>query len=141
MMRSINKVILVGNLTRDAELKQTTGGQPIATFGLATNREWVTRNGEKQSSSEFHECVAWGKLGEICGQYLRKGKLIYIEGYLKTRSWENEDGTKKFRTEVVVNDMVMLDKRDHDGEGFSNDDHEESVPSDMGDFNIEDDLM
>jgi single-strand DNA-binding protein len=113
-MRSINKVILVGNLTRDAELKQTTGGQPIATFGLATNRAWVTRGGEKQNSSEFHECVAWGKLAEICGQYLKKGKLIYVEGYLKTRSWENDDGTKKFRTEIVVNDMIMLEKRGHD---------------------------
>lgn len=138
-MRSINKVVLIGNLTRDSELKQTTGGQPIATFGMATNREWVTRNGQKQSSSEFHECVAWGKLAEICGQYLKKGKLIYVEGYLKTRSWDNEDGTKKFRTEVVVNDMVMLDKRDHD----DHDDHgPEIIPSqEMGEYSIDDDLM
>jgi single-strand DNA-binding protein len=111
-MRSINKVILVGNLTRDSELKQTTGGQPIATFGLATNREWITRAGSQQQSSEFHECVAWGKLGEICGQFLKKGKLVYVEGYLKTRSWELEDGTKKFRTEIVVTDMIMLGKKE-----------------------------
>lgn len=117
-MRTINKVILVGNLTRDAEIKETTGGQPIATFGLATNRAWVTREGEQNSSAEFHECVAWGKLAEICGKFLTKGKLIYIEGYLKTRSWDNEDGTKKFRTEVVVNDMIMLEKRGRDGDSM-----------------------
>jgi len=110
-MRSINKVVLVGNLTRDAEVKQTTGGQPIATFGLATNREWVTRDGQKHTSSEFHELAAWGKLAEICGQYLKKGKLVYIEGYLKTRSWDTLEGVKKFRTEVVVQDMIMLEKR------------------------------
>ena len=115
-MRSINKVILVGNLTRDPELKNTTGGQPITSFGLATNREWVTRDGQKHTSSEFHELVAWGKLAEICSQYLKKGKLIYVEGYLKTRSWDLPDGTKKFRTEVVVNDMIMLEKR-HKDEG------------------------
>jgi single-strand DNA-binding protein len=110
-MRSINKVILIGNLTRDAELKQTTGGQPICTFGLATNRVWVTKDGGKNTSSEFHECVTWGKLAEICSQYLKKGKLIYVEGYLKTRSWDTPEGVKKFRTEVVVNDMIMLGKR------------------------------
>lgn len=115
-MRSINKVILVGNLTREPEMKETTGGQPITTFGLATNRAWVTRSGDKNQSAEFHELVAWGKLAEICHQFLRKGKLIYIEGYLKTRSWDNEDGTKRFRTEVVINDMVMLEKKSAEGE-------------------------
>jgi single-strand DNA-binding protein len=115
-MRSINKVVLVGNLTRDAEVKQTSGGQPIATFGLATNRDWVTRDSQKHSSSEFHELVAWGKLADICGQYLKKGKLIYVEGYLKTRSWDLPDGTKKFRTEIVIQDMIMLEKRAKDSE-------------------------
>ncbi len=115
-MRSINKVFLIGNLTRDAELKQTATGQPIATFGLATNRTWVTRDGQKHSSSEFHELVAWGKLAEICSQYLKKGKLVYVEGYLKTRSWDTPEGIKKFRTEVVVTDMIMLEKRPKDGE-------------------------
>jgi single-strand DNA-binding protein len=115
-MRSINKVVLVGNLTRDAEVKQTSGGQPIATFGLATNRDWVTRDSQKHSSSEFHELVAWGKLADICGQYLKKGKLIYVEGYLKTRSWDLPDGTKKFRTEIVVQDMIMLEKRARENE-------------------------
>ena len=110
-MRSVNKVILVGNLTRDPEMKTTQSGQVIVGFGIATNREWVTSDRERKESAEFHECVAWAKLGEICHKYLKKGKLVYVEGYLKSRSWEDEKGEKKFRTEIVVNDMIMLDKR------------------------------
>jgi single-strand DNA-binding protein len=110
-MRSINKVILIGNLTRDPELKTTPGGQNIVTFGLATNRDWVTKDGRKNSMTEFHDLVAWANLAEICQKYLKKGKLVYVEGYLKTRSWDLPDGTRKFRTEIVVQDMIMLDKR------------------------------
>lgn len=110
-MRCVNKVILIGNLTRDPELRQTTNGQSVVTFGLATNREWMTKDNRKQQSTEFHELVAWAKLGEICNQYLKKGKLVYVEGYLKTRSKLLPDGTKKFRTEIVVQDMIMLEKR------------------------------
>ena len=110
-MRCINKVILIGNLTRDPELRKTISGQSVVTFGLATNREWMTKDNRKQQSTEFHELVAWAKLGEICQQYLKKGKLVYVEGYLKTRSKLLPDGTKKFRTEIVVQDMIMLEKR------------------------------
>lgn len=110
-MRCVNKVILVGNLTRDPEMRQTASGQTIATFGLATNREWMTKDGRKMTSAEYHELVAWAKLGEICRQYLKKGKLIYAEGYLKTRSKLMPDGTKRYRTEIVVQDMIMLEKR------------------------------
>lgn len=110
-MRCVNKVILIGNLTRDPELRQTVSGQSIVTFGLATNREWMTKDGRKMNSAEYHELVAWAKLGEICNQYLKKGKLIYVEGYLKTRSKVMPDGTKKFRTEIVVQDMIILEKR------------------------------
>lgn len=110
-MRSVNKVILIGNLTRDPEMRQTPNGQSVVTFGIATNREWVTKDGRKQNSAEFHDLVAWAKLADICSQYLSKGKLIYVEGYLKTRSWDTPEGIKKFRTEVVVQDMIMLDKR------------------------------
>ena len=110
-MRNVNKVILIGNLTRDPELKQTTNGQSVVTFGLATNREWMTKDGRKMASAEYHDLVAWAKLGEICNQYLKKGKLIYVEGYLKTHSKLMPDGTKKFRTEIVVQDMIMLEKR------------------------------
>lgn len=125
-MRSVNKVILVGNLTRDPELKQTTGGQSIVTFGLATNREWVTRSTEKKSLAEYHNIAAWGKLAEICQNYLRKGKLVYVEGYLKTRSWDSPEGVKIFRTEIVATDMIMLDKKTDSGEGEMDD----FVPSD-----------
>jgi single-strand DNA-binding protein len=115
-MRSINKVILIGNITRDPELKQTGGGQSIVTFGIATNREWVTGGGEKHSLAEYHNLVAWGKLAEICQQYLKKGKLIYVEGYLKTRSWDSPEGVKIFKTEVVLYDMIMLEKRPSDAD-------------------------
>ncbi|MFA6023790.1 MAG: single-stranded DNA-binding protein [Candidatus Gracilibacteria bacterium] len=115
-MRSVNKVILIGNLTRDPELKTTTSGQSIVTLGLATNRQWTTSSREKRSSAEFHECVAWAKLAEICRDHLRKGMLVYVEGYLKTRSWDMEDGTRRFRTEIVLQDMIILEKR-KDGEG------------------------
>jgi len=112
-MRSINKVILVGNLTRDPEVKTTGTGQAVATFGIATNREWVGKDGGRQSSSEFHELVAFARLAEICGEFLSKGNLVYIEGYLKTRSWIDEaSGQKRFRTEIVVGDMIRLEKRE-----------------------------
>lgn len=113
-MRSVNKVILVGNLTRDPELKQTAGGQSIVTFGIATNREWVAGDQGKKSLAEYHNIAAWGTLAEICGKYLKKGKLVYIEGYLKTRSWDSPEGAKIFKTEIVATDMIMLDKKPHD---------------------------
>jgi len=110
-MRSINKVIIIGNLTRDPEMRQTPNGQNVTTFGIATNREWTTKDTERKSSAEFHECVAWAKLAEICANYLKKGHLVYVEGYLKTRSWDSPEGVKKFKTEIVVQDMIMLEKR------------------------------
>ena len=116
-MRSINKVIIIGNVTRDPEIKQTVGGQPFATFGIATNRDWMTRDHQRHTSSEFHEVVAWSKLADICSKYIHKGKLVYIEGYLKTRSWDSPEGVKKFKTEIVINDMIMLDKREHGEHG------------------------
>lgn len=118
-MRSVNKVILIGNLTRDPEMRQTPNGQNITTFGLATNRAWVTGAGEKKASAEFHECVVWSKLAEICSNYLKKGKLVYVEGYLKTRSWDTEEGVRKFKTEIVVEDMIMLNKRSEGEAGAS----------------------
>lgn len=128
-MRSINKVIIIGNLTRDPGLKTTQSGQPIAVFGVATNRDWVTRDGQRHSSTEFHEVVAWAKLAEIAQKYLKKGKLVYIEGYLKTRSWEAPDATKRFRTEIVAQDLVMLEKRPKEEGGENADEVVESQPS------------
>lgn len=117
-MRSVNKVILIGNLTRDPEMRQTPNGQNVTTFGIATNREWITKNGEKKSSAEFHECVAWARLAEICADHLKKGNLVHVEGYLKTRSWDSPEGIRKFKTEIVVQDMIMLEKRKDNGEDY-----------------------
>lgn len=110
-MRSVNKVILIGNLTRDPEMRQTSNGQMVTTFCIATNREWITKDSSKHSLAEYHDIVAWARLAEICSKYLKKGKLVYVEGYLKTRSWDTPEGVKKFRTEVVAQDMIMLEKR------------------------------
>lgn len=114
-MRSVNKVILVGNLTRNPELKSTTGGQAICTFGIATNRQWKDQNGEQRDLAEFHEVTAWSRRAEVCHQILKKGNLVYIEGYLKTRNWIDEETQKRrYRTEVVVDDIIKLEKRPAD---------------------------
>lgn len=110
-MKSVNKVILVGNVTRDPELKSTKSGQAVCQLGLATNRVWKNKAGEKQSLAEFHNLVAWGDLADFCGNYVRKGKPLYIEGYLKTRSWEPDGGKKQYRTEVILEDVVLLGPR------------------------------
>lgn len=125
-MRTLNKVIIIGNLTRNPEMKETQNGQIVTTFGVATNREWLTADRERKQSAEFHEVAAWAKLGEICNNYLKKGKLVYLEGYLKTRSWEDESGEKRFRTEIVLEDMVMLEKK---GEGSEGEDYAEPMDS------------
>jgi len=117
-MRSVNKVILVGNLTRDPEMRQTANGQTVTTFCVATNREWITKDSTKHNLAEYHDIVAWARLAEICSRYLKKGKLVYIEGYLKTRSWDTPEGVKKFRTEVVAQDMIILEKRQKDEEEY-----------------------
>jgi len=111
MARSINKAILIGNLTRDPEMRYTPDGQAVTNFGVATNRNWTSKDGEKKEEAEFHNLVAWGKLAEICSQILKKGRRVYIEGRLQTRSWEGKDGVNRSRTEIVVEDMVALDSR------------------------------
>ncbi len=116
-MRSINKVILIGNVTRDPEIRSTSSGQNVATFTIATNRTWMTKDGRKMQSAEYHDVVAWAHLADICQSHIRKSKLLYIEGYLKTRSWDTPEGIRKFKTEIVINDLVMLDKREyHEGD-------------------------
>ena len=108
----LNKAMLIGNITRDPELRSTPSGQSVANFGLATNRVWKDPNsGERRESAEFHNIVAWGRLAEICGQYLRKGSKIFVEGRLQTRSWQGQDGNKRYMTEVVMENMIMLDRR------------------------------
>jgi single-strand DNA-binding protein len=116
MAKSLNKVMLIGNLTRDPEMRYTPQGTAVCTFGVATNRNWTDASGEKKEDVEFHNIVAWSKLAEICANLLKKGRKVYVEGRLATRSWQGQDGTQKQRTEVVISDMVILDKREG-GEG------------------------
>lgn len=111
MAMSLNKVQLIGNLTRDPELRQIPGGSTVATFSIATNFTWTDQSGQKQEKTEFHNIVAWRKLAEICGQYLKKGSKVYIEGRLQTRDWEGEDGVKRYKTEIIAENMIMLDKK------------------------------
>jgi single-strand DNA-binding protein len=109
-MKSVNKVILLGNLTRDPEMVQSEGKHAKCSFGLATNRNWVSYTGEKHEETEFHRLVAWDKLAEMCHQFLRKGRKVYVEGRLQTRSYKDKDGVEKTVTEIVLDEMVMLDK-------------------------------
>jgi len=111
MARSLNKAELIGNLTRDPELRYTPAGTAVCTFGLATNRQWTTDSGEKKEDAEFHRIVAWNKLAELCAQLLAKGRKIYVEGRLQTRRWTGQDGQERTTTEIVINDMIILDSR------------------------------
>ena len=111
MARGVNKVILIGNSGADPELRYTPGGTAVSNFSIATNESWTDSSGERQERTEWHRIVVWGRLAEICNQYLRKGSKVYIEGKLQTRSWEGQDGLKRYTTEVVARDMQMLDTR------------------------------
>lgn len=104
---NFNKVILVGNLTRDPELRSLPSGQPVVSFGLATNRNWKGQDGEKKQDTQFHNIVMFGRLAEIANQYLKKGSLTLVEGRIQTRSWDGQDGQKKYRTEIVAESMQL----------------------------------
>lgn len=112
--RSLNKVLLIGNLTRDPELRYTPSGTAVCTFGLATNRQWVTESGERKEDAEFHRIVAWQKLAEICGKFLSKGRKVYIEGRIQSRTWTGQDGQQRTTTEIVIDDMIILDSKKED---------------------------
>ena len=115
--RSLNKVILIGNLTRDPELRYTPAGTAVCTLGLATNRSWTTQNGDIKEETEFHRIVAWNKLAELCAQLLAKGRKIYVEGRLATHSWTGQDGNQRSTTEIVIEDMIILDSKRQVREG------------------------
>ena len=119
-MAGINKVILIGRLGQDPEVRYMTDGTAVANFSIATSDEWKDKDtGEKRERTEWHRIVAWRRLGEICGEYLSKGKQVYIEGRIQTRSWEDKDGNKKYTTEIVASQMQMLGTRDAgDGNRF-----------------------
>lgn len=115
MAKSFNQAIIMGNLTRDPELRSTPGGQQVASFSVATNRTWQDGNGERKEAVEYHEIVAWGKLGELAAQYLAKGRKVMVIGRLQTQSWE-KDGVKRQRTEIVASDVNFLDSRGEGGD-------------------------
>ena len=116
--RSLNKVLLIGNLTRDPEMRYTNSGTPVVTFGMATNKSWKDEDGETKEIAEFHNLVAWNKMAEICQQLLAKGMKVYVEGSLNTRSWEAEDGGTRYKTEIRVEDMILLDSKGKQGAGM-----------------------
>lgn len=133
-MSSLNKVQLIGRLGKDPELKYTNSGAAVCSFSLATSETWKDKSGEKQEKTEWHNLVLWGKLAEICGEYLKKGSLAYFEGRLQTRKWKDKEGNDRYTTEIVADNMVMLGGKsdserrpasapdDHDPAGFAADD-------------------
>lgn len=147
----LNKVTLIGRLGKDPEMRSTPGGSTVCKFSIATDEKWTDRNGEKQERTEWHNIEVWGKLAEICGQYLRKGKLVYIEGSIRTDSWDDkESGQKKYMTKIIGQQMKMLDRRNDDESSSSSsrgrDDrdrsayssHQASQPSDAPDEDDDD---
>lgn len=110
-MRGVNKVILIGNLGRDPEVRYTRDGTAVANLNVATSESWNDPNGQRQERTEWHRVVAWGRLAEVAKEYLSKGRQVYIEGKLQTRSWEDKEGNKRYTTEVKVDQMVMLGGR------------------------------
>ncbi|MEW6577560.1 MAG: single-stranded DNA-binding protein [Chloroflexota bacterium] len=121
MGRGLNKVMIIGILGRDPELRYTPSGRPVASFSVATNRTWTSSDGDRREETEWFNVVAWGNLAEICKTHLAKGQQVYVEGRLQTRGWEDDHGTRHFRTELVANEMILLGDRHpaqemHDGE-------------------------
>ena len=133
MSRSLNRVTLVGNLARDPEIRYTPSGTAVCTFTIVTNRYWKTDSGENKENAEYHRIVAWDKLGELCGQLLKKGARTFVEGRLQTRKWAGQDGVERYTTEIVITDMMVLDKREGAGEyGGDHGAPEIDVPEDFG---------
>lgn len=130
---NFNRAVIVGRLTRDPETRALSSGQSLASFGMATNRVWVNQNGEKQEATEFHNVVAFGKLADICSRYLAKGRLVLIEGRLQTRSWQDQDGNKRYRTDIIADNMQMGPRTEaasrQDQESFEQSDAKQSPPS------------
>ena len=115
--RCLNKVVLIGNLTRDPELRYTPGGMAVASFGLATNRVWMTKQGERKEDAQFHRIVSWNKLAESCSQLLKKGRRVFVEGRLQYREYTDNENNKKQIAEIVIDDMILLDNK---GNGMGN---------------------
>ena len=119
MTRGLNKVMIIGRLGRDPEMRYTPNGRPVSAFSVAVNRTWTTGEGDKREETEWFNVVAWGNLAEICKQHLHKGQSVYVEGRLQTRGWEDPEGKKHYRTEIVASEMIMLsDKRESGDDSY-----------------------
>ena len=140
MAMNLNKVLIIGNLTRDPEVRTTPTGQTVATFSVATSRRWKDKDGQAKEQTEFHNIVAWRKLAEIVGQYIKKGSKVFVEGHLQTRSWEDQQGAKKYRTEIIADNLIMLDRKDSTGgNAFATPDAKEpEVPQAEAEINVDD---
>ncbi len=137
--RSLNKVMIIGNLTRDPEIRYTASGAALCSFGVATNRSWKNSDGEVQEEAEFHNLVSWNKMAEICYQLLAKGMQVYIEGGLRTRNWEDEKtGATMYKTEIKINEMILLDSRGKQGVGGGQDDGKGDDSDDVDDVDVDD---
>lgn len=112
MTRGLNKVMVIGNIGRDPEMRYTPSGKPVTSFSLASSRSWTAPDGQRREETEWFNVIAWGNLAEICNQKLYKSQQVYVEGRLQTRSWEDDSGHRHFRTEVVANEMIILGPRD-----------------------------
>jgi single-strand DNA-binding protein len=134
MSRGLNKVMIIGHLGRDPEMRYTPSGRPVTTFTVATSRSWNTVDGERHSETEWFNVVAWGNLAEICKQYLTKGQQVYIEGRLQTRRWDDKEGNKHSSVEVVANEMMMLGDRRDSGHQASESEAPEPSSSDEDEF-------
>ena len=128
--RCLNRVTLIGNLTRDPELRYTPGGMAVASFGIATNRVWVTKQGERKEDAQFHRIVAWNKLAELCSQLLSKGRRVYVEGRIQYRDFTDQENNKKQISEIIIDDMIILDNK-------GNNDHADSVDLSGGEMPME----
>lgn len=143
---NLNKAMIIGNVTRDPELKTTSSGQNVVSFSVATNLVWNDQSGNQQKKTEFHNIIAWRKLAEICAKYLNKGSKVYIEGRLQTSDWTGNDGVKRYRTEIVADNMIMLDNKNsspspqqnYNNQNSNNQQEEEviEVPEDPSDEEI-----
>ncbi|MHA2428594.1 MAG: single-stranded DNA-binding protein [Candidatus Hermodarchaeia archaeon] len=125
MSRGLNKVMIIGRLGRDPELRYTPSGRPVTNFSVATSRNWTTSNGERRTETEWFNVVAWSNLAEICNQYLVKGQQVYIEGRLQTRHWDDDNGKRHSSVEIVANEMIMLGKRRTSDDESGEDENEE----------------
>lgn len=124
---NLNKAMIIGNVTRDPELKNTPSGQSVVSFSVATNLIWNDQSGQQQKKTEFHNIIAWRKLAEVCAKYLHKGSKVFIEGRLQTTDWTGNDGVKRYRTEIVAENMIMLDGRNNSTPNSDNRNNNEEI--------------